>query len=225
MAQGYFITGTDTDCGKTVITLGLMQRLQSEGFSVAGMKPVASGSEWTSAGLRNSDALRILRQGSIQLDYGSINPYAFEPAIAPHLAARQCVREIEITVIRENYLKLAQSADKVLVEGVGGWLVPLSDLCLLSDLAAALALPVVMVVGMRLGCINHSLLTQAAIIASGCRLAGWVANSVEPNMAAFEGNLQTLQQRVEAPLLGVVPHLEEVDPSAVASYLQVPPTG
>lgn len=222
MEPGYFITGTDTDCGKTVITLGLMQHLQSEGFSVVGMKPVASGSEWTTAGLRNGDATQIQKQGSTQLEYGWINPYAFEPAIAPHLAAQQCGQEIDIQLIKEHYLKLAQTADKVLVEGVGGWLVPLSDSCLLPDLAVALALPVVMVVGMRLGCINHSLLTQDTIAASGCRLAGWVANTVEPEMAEFEANLQTLRHRLAAPLFGVVPYLDNADPHAVARHLRLP---
>jgi len=223
--SGYFITGTDTDCGKTVVTLGLMQRFQSEGFSVAGMKPVASGSEWTSAGLRNGDAMQILKQSTIQAEYGWVNPYAFEPAIAPHLAAQKSGCEIDIRVIEERCFKLSQTADKVLVEGVGGWHVPLSDHSLLGDLAAALAMPVIMVVGMRLGCINHSLLTRDAIKASGCRLVGWVANTVDPTMREFEGNLQTLKQRLAEPLLGVVPNLQRINPQQVAKHLQLPVSG
>jgi len=222
MATGYFITGTDTDCGKTVITLGLMQRFRSEGFSVAGMKPVASGCEWTSAGLRNGDAVRILQQSTVQPAYGLVNPYAFEPAIAPHLAAQESGREIDIRLIEERYLTLSQEVEMVVMEGVGGWYVPLSDHSLLADLAIALAMPVVLVVGMRLGCINHALLTWHAIESSGCRLAGWVANSVDPAMRAFDGNLQTLRQRLRAPLLGVVPYLERIDPHEVAKHLQLP---
>jgi len=221
MNTGYFITGTDTNCGKTVVTLGLMQRFQSEGFAVIGMKPVASGSEWTPAGLRNGDAVQILKQCTNKPAYELVNPYAFEPAIAPHLAARNSGREIEIPLIEACHRKLFQAADRVLVEGVGGWHVPLSDDHMLADLAVVLALPVIMVVGMRLGCINHSLLTQDAIKASGCRLAGWVANTVDPAMQEFDGNLQTLQQRLSAPLLGVVPYLERINPHAVAKHLQL----
>ena len=222
MPAGYFITGTDTDCGKTVVTLGLMQCLQSAGLSVVGMKPVASGARQSAAGLRNSDALQIQQQGSVRADYAWINPYAFEPAIAPHLAAHRCGQEIDIRVIRQNYLKLVQLADRVLVEGVGGWQVPLSARCMLADLASMLALPVIMVVGMRLGCINHSLLTRDAIDASGCGLVGWVANTVDPEMAEFEGNLQTLEKLLAAPLLGVVPYLANPTAHQVASYLNLP---
>lgn len=222
MDTGYFITGTDTDCGKTLVTLGLMQRFQSEGFAVIGMKPVASGSELTSAGLRNGDAVQILKQSTIKPAYELVNPYAFEPAIAPHLAAKNSGREIEIPVIEASHRKLCLTADRVLVEGVGGWHVPLSDRYLLADLAVALALPVIMVVGLRLGCINHSLLTQDAIKASGCRLVGWVANTVDPTIQEFDGNLQTLQQRLSVPLLGVVPYLERVNPHEVAKHLQLP---
>lgn len=222
MDRGYFITGTDTECGKTVITLGLMRVLQSAGLSVNGMKPVAAGAVRTAAGLINEDAQRIQRQCSIQMEYGLINPYIFEPPIAPHLAARGSGVRIDIRVIVDCYLKLAQSVDRVLVEGVGGWMVLLGDSTLLPDLALALDLPVIIVVGMRLGCINHSLLTLNAINASGCRLAGWVANSVDPQMAEFDGNLQTLQQRIEAPLLGVVPFLQSTDSASVARYLRLP---
>lgn len=222
MDRGYFITGTDTECGKTVITLGLMQCLQSAGLSVNGMKPVASGARRAAAGMINDDALRIRQQSSGLSDYSLINPYVFEPAIAPHLAAHYSGVRIDIRVIRETYQKLAQSSDRVLVEGVGGWRVPLNDTNLVSDLAIALELPVIMVVGMRLGCINHSLLTLEAINTSGCRLTGWVANCVDSKMVELEGNLETLQQRITAPLLGVVPYLENTDPVAVARYLRLP---
>jgi len=222
MGASYFITGTDTDCGKTIITLGFMQRFQSEGVVVTGMKPVASGSERTSSGLINGDAAQILKQSTNQPDYEWVNPYAFEPAIAPHLAAQACGREIDIQVIMACYRKLSKTADIVLVEGVGGWHVPLSDHCLLADLPVVMNTPVIMVVGMRLGCINHSLLTQDAIRAAGCNLVGWVANTVDPTMREFEGNLQTLKQRIAAPLLGVVPYLKTTNPQEVAQYLRLP---
>ncbi|MCB1761673.1 MAG: dethiobiotin synthase [Gammaproteobacteria bacterium] len=222
MVSGYFITGTDTGCGKTLVTLGLMQRLQLAGLRVAGMKPVASGAARVAGELRNDDATQIQTQSSGDADYGLVNPYVFEPAIAPHLAARQSGREIEIAEIEACYRKLAVGADRLLVEGVGGWLVPLSDDCLLSDLAVRLRLPVIMVVGMRLGCINHSLLTQDGINGSGCHLIGWVANRIDPGMSSFDDNIATLQQRIAAPLLGVLPHLDRPDPLRVVKHLQLP---
>jgi len=222
MATGYFIAGTDTECGKTEVTLGLMQLLQSTGRRVAGMKPVASGAQPTSDGLRNDDALRIQAQCSRSTAYSLVNPYAFEPPIAPHLAARHAGVEIEFGVIGRTLEVLAADADLVVVEGVGGWRVPLGKEGDLSNMARDLGLPVVLVVGVRLGCINHALLTADAIVTSGVPLAGWVANLIDPAMLALEDNLSTLEERLPAPKLGVVPWLSPPAPHRVAEHLRLP---
>jgi dethiobiotin synthetase len=219
MSKGLFITGTDTGCGKSEITLGLMQVLQQRGERVLGMKPVASGAEQTAWGLRNEDALNIQLQGSSELPYEWINPFAYAPPIAPHLAAQSAGRPIDLQQIAGLFERLAERADRILVEGVGGWLVPLTEEATVADLALRLELPVILVVGMRLGCINHALLTDAAIRQSGARLLGWVANRVDRQMASFEGNLRTLRERLSAPCLGVVPWLERPSPTAVGECL------
>jgi len=221
MAVGYFITGTDTDCGNTEITLGLMSLLQAQGYSVLGMKPIASGAEPTPEGLRNDDATRIQAQASQWVDYDLVNPCAYEPPIAPHLAAEMVERPIQFDAIKTAYRNLADQADTVVVEGVGGWRVPLGEGKAVSDLGVELALPVILVVGMKLGCINHALLTAEAVQASGLQLAGWVANEVDPGMLASEGNLETLKACIKAPLLGVVPWLDEPTAGGVGGRLKV----
>jgi dethiobiotin synthetase len=221
--RGYFITGTDTDCGKTEVALGLMQRLQASGHIVLGMKPVASGAARTADGLRNADAVRIQQQASFSVAYELVNPYAFAPPIAPHLAAAQVGVKIELSRIEACFRTLAGQADYALVEGVGGWRVPLSQGLEISDLAAALGLPVILVVGLRLGCINHAVLSAESIRASGARLAGWVANLVDPEMLEPQSNLISLRQCIPAPLLGFIPYLDP--PSAegmVAAGLRTP---
>lgn len=221
MAQGYFITGTDTECGKTEITLGLMHLLQSQGESVSGMKPVASGALDTKDGLRNGDAQRILQQASKPVPYDLVNPFAFEPPIAPHLAAAMAEQKISFEPVLECYERLSSLTDRVIVEGVGGWRVPLSEDGDLSDLALALGLPVILVVGMKLGCINHALLTVESILGKGLTLAGWVANIVDPNMLELDANLTTLRESIHAPCIGVVPHMQPVDTTAVADCLKL----
>ncbi|MFD2110825.1 dethiobiotin synthase [Thiorhodococcus fuscus] len=216
---GIFITGTDTGCGKTEISLGLMASIQAQGASVLGMKPVASGCEPGPGGLRNEDASRLLAQGSSSAPYGIVNPYAFEPPIAPHLAAAEAGIQIDLTSIRTAYRSLCQEADLVVVEGVGGWRVPLGSDFFVSDIPAQLDLPVVLVVGLKLGAINHALLTAESIRASGARLAGWVANQVEPEMLMREANLATLAALIEAPCLGIVPWQKNPEPNETASYL------
>lgn len=221
MTQGLFITGTDTGCGKTEITLGLMHALQQRGESVLGMKPVASGAEKTGEGLRNEDALRIQAQCSHQLAYERVNPFAYSPPIAPHLAAEASGRAIELDSIRAAYRQLSQKADRLIVEGVGGWLVPLSAETTVADLALRLELPVILVVGLRLGCINHALLTQAAMQQSGVRTLGWVGNQVEAGMDSLEGNIASLRERLTAPCLGVVPWLDHPLPEVISRHLHI----
>ena len=220
MAKGVFITGTDTGCGKTEITLGLMRQLQQKGLIVLGMKPVASGSEQTPEGLRNADARRIQQQSSLALRYVQVNPFAYAPPIAPHLAALEADRPIRIAPILNEYDRLTELADLVVVEGVGGWRVPLGPRLSLPDLVRALDLPVILVVGLRLGCINHALLTEESIRHAGLELRGWVANQVDPDMSALEANIETLRSRLDAPCLGEVPYLAKPSAQAVGDYLE-----
>ena len=216
---GIFITGTDTDCGKTEISLGLMAAWQARGERVLGMKPVATGCDPSPDGLRNRDALRLQAQGSSPAPYGLVNPYAYEPPIAPHIAAGHAGVEIELPVIASAYRALAAESDRVVVEGVGGWMVPLSAQLALSDLPSALGLPVVLVVGLKLGCLNHALLTVESIRAHGSRLAGWVANAIDPRMQAHDENLATLAALIAAPCIGAVPWLPRPATPDMASYL------
>ena len=198
-----------------------MQMLQAKGKSVLGMKPVASGAEVTVDGLRNDDASRIQQQCSCPVPYDLVNPYAFEPPVAPHLAAGMAEQRISFELIQECHERLTTMTDLVLVEGVGGWRVPLGDDGDLSDLALALNLPVIMVVGMQLGCINHALLSADSIKDKGPSLAGWVANIIDPQMLELEANLQTLRSAIDAPCLGVVPNMHPVDTSVVADCLNL----
>lgn len=219
--KGIFVTGTDTDCGKTEIALGLMAAAQARGLTVLGMKPVASGCQAGAEGPKSADALALLAQGSHASPYPLVNPYALLPPIAPHIAAGEAGVSIELAPIVTAYQALVEQADWVVVEGVGGWRVPLGPTLSVSDLPLALDLPVIMVTGLKLGCINHSLLTAEAIRAHGAQLVGWVANQVDPAMLAREQNIATLAALIGAPCLGVVPHLEDPTPEAVAAHLKV----
>jgi len=221
--RGIFVTGTDTGCGKTEIALALMETRRRNGVAVLGMKPVASGCEPTPEGLRNQDARQLQAQGSHRIPYQQINPYAFEPLIAPHIAADQAGVRIELEVIAAAAEHLAARSDFLVVEGVGGWRVPLGPSLFASDLPLALELPVVLVSGFRLGCINHSLLTAESIRLSGARFAGWVANQMEPDMPVRDENLATLAALIDAPCLGLVPWMASPEPRQVAGHLDLTP--
>lgn len=207
MRHGYFVTGTDTGIGKTHVCLTLLQALAARGLSTVAMKPIASGCQATDLGLRNDDALQLQQAATIALAYEQVNPYALAEAIAPHLAALACGIHIDLESLLLQFNHIAAQADVVIVEGVGGWLVPLSEQHTIADLAAGMALPVILVVGIRLGCINHALLTTSVMRdRNDCPpLAGWVANVIDPDMAAIDENIATLQQYIEAPLLGTLP--------------------
>lgn len=222
MSQAYFIAGTDTDVGKTTIAAGLLHAARLQGLSTLAAKPVASGCAVTSKGLRNADALALIDQSTVQLPYERVNPFAFEPAIAPHLAAREAGVALAVpALLKAMQGILAEGADFTLIEGAGGWRVPLSDHANLSDLAIALKLPVILVVGVRLGCINHALLSAEAIARDGLQLAGWVANVVEPRTSRLEENLASLAERLPAPCLGRVPKLKQASADALAEHLQL----
>ncbi|HRL91947.1 MAG TPA: dethiobiotin synthase [Pseudomonas sp.] len=222
MSAAFFVTGTDTDVGKTTIAAGLLRAARLAGLSTAAVKPVASGCEDGAAGLRNSDALALLAECSLPLSYAEVNPFAFAPAIAPHLAAREAGVELKVEALATAVQAvLAQQADFTLVEGAGGWRVPLGEQATLADLPIALDLPVILVVGVRLGCINHALLTAEAIVRDGLRLAGWVANVLDPQTSRLDDNLRTLTERLAAPCLGRVPRLEQAGAAAVARHLDI----
>lgn len=222
MSQAYFIAGTDTDVGKTTIAAGLLHAARLQGLSTLAAKPVASGCAVTSKGLRNADALALIDQSTVQLPYERVNPFAFEPAIALHLAAREAGVALAVpALLKAMQGILAEGADFTLIEGAGGWRVPLSDHANLSDLAIALKLPVILVVGVRLGCINHALLSAEAIARDGLQLAGWVANVIEPRTSRLEENLASLAERLPAPCLGRVPRLKQASADAVAEHLQL----
>ncbi len=213
--KGFFITGTDTGVGKTVVAAALTRALVRGGRRVAVMKPVASGAELTPAGPRNADALALIAAANVSAPYDWVNPYCFLPAIAPHIAAQECGVEVDLEAIGARLRALAGSADCVVAEGAGGWLAPLTPRATMADLALTLQLPVILVVGLRLGCLNHALLTRESIRAHGASFAGWVANGIDPAMERISENLATLTRRLGEPL-AIVPALE---PAAVTPDL------
>lgn len=212
MAQGYFITGTDTGIGKTWSTVALMQYFKNQGKTVIGMKPIASGCEKIDGQLKNEDALLLQQHASIALPYQDVNPYAFALPVSPHIAADKQGVEIELETIKAQYQQLEKQADVVLVEGVGGWMVPLNERQTVADLALHMGLPVIVVVGVRLGCINQAKLTFAAIQQTGVKCHGWIASCVEPDILVLDENIQTLCQATDLPLLAVFPYAGELDP-------------
>jgi len=203
MAQGWFITGTDTGVGKTLVAQALLRLLARAGRRAVGMKPVASGCEATPDGLRSGDALALMGAGNVAADYADVNSYAFAVPTAPHLAAAGAGMTIDPAAVVRAYRRLVAQADTVIVEGVGGWLTPIDAGNTMADVVKCLDLPVILVVGMKLGAINHALLTQEAIRARHCRLAAWVANHSDG--PAPDGYLQALGERLAAPCLGVIP--------------------
>jgi dethiobiotin synthetase len=210
--HGWFITGTDTGVGKTLTSSALLEALHQRGQHAIGMKPVASGTELGSHGAWiNDDVEQLYAASVIDAPLGERCPYLFRQAIAPHLAATAEGRTIEASIILKSYAALRLRAQCVVVEGVGGFRVPLAPGFDTADLAKQLALPVVLVVGMRLGCINHALLTIEAIQARGLELAGWIASSIDPDMLAATANLDTLRGLIDAPLIGHIPYITEID--------------
>jgi len=205
MTQSYFVIGTDTNVGKTYVASAFVKHFTAQGLKTVGMKPVASGCELNVKNeLINEDVTALISASNITADLDLINPYHFAPAIAPHIAAEQAGVHIDLEVIQQAYTQLVCLADMLIVEGAGGFCVPLNKTQTLADLAVLLNIPMILVVGMRLGCINHALLTVEAIQARGLKLAGWIANEIEPNFAMFDENLSSLQQRIDAPCLSVV---------------------
>jgi dethiobiotin synthetase len=217
-ARVFFVTGTDTDVGKTVIAGGLLRAAGLRGLRTLAIKPVAAGCRTVDGRLVNDDALLLQREAGDQLAYEDVNPVALEPAIAPHIAAARAGVDLSRAALLSHCrLQLEAEVDLAVIEGAGGWLVPLNDTETLADLCEGLAADVVLVVGVRLGCLNHALLTAADVGRRGLQLAGWVANCIDPGMPELEANLETLERRLEAPCLGRIPFAAGQDPVALAA--------
>ncbi|MBN8413513.1 MULTISPECIES: dethiobiotin synthase [Halomonas] len=228
----YFVTGTDTDAGKTLASSALLALARRQGLSTLGLKPVASGCQATAAGLRNIDALTLQAQSRPEVDYATINPYAFEPPIAPHLAARYADAELTLARLERTIApSLALGRDLTLIEGAGGYRVPLNEQEDLAGLAPRLRLPVIVVIGLKLGCLNHALLTAEALARDGVVCAGWIGNLIDADFAAdetlYQDNLAHLTARLPGPCLGIIPRLEGSDHQELAQqaaeYLTLPP--
>jgi len=215
----FFVTGTDTGVGKTLVACALLRAFSAAGRSTIGMKPIAAGRE----NERWEDVERLCASSTERAPPGIVNPYAFEPAIAPHIAAELVSAEIRIDTIVQAYREVSQAADVVIVEGAGGFMIPLDATHTTADLAAVLRLPIILVVGMRLGCLNHALLTRAAIEAARLTCAGWVANSIVPDMPHLRRNIATLEDRLGCPRLGTVPYRPGIGEADIADLLNMEP--
>ncbi|MBL4827613.1 MAG: dethiobiotin synthase [Spongiibacteraceae bacterium] len=218
----FFITGTDTDVGKTLFAAGLLTAANNQQLSTVAIKPLAAGCQQTPDGLRNDDALLLQACSSIALPYSQVNPVALEPAVAPHIAAAQEGRRLRVAQLA-GYCQalLMQRADLALVEGAGGWRVPINSSETLADLSKELNIPVILVVGVKLGCINHALLTMQAIANDGLTLHGWVANRISADMPCYQENIATLRSMITAPCLAEVPYLEDPLPETVANFINM----
>jgi len=222
MNRGWFVTGTDTGIGKSLASATLLHALRARGLRAVGMKPLASGCESTADGWRNDDALALQAASDPRPAYDDINPFALPNPLAPELAAADAGIRVTLAPIVSAFERLSSQADAVVVEGVGGWAAPLSADLDQVDLVRALDLPVVLVVGLRLGCINHARLTARAIENDGLRLAGWIANDIDPAMARADENFELLKQRLPLACWGRLPFREKPDPAQLASLLLAP---
>jgi dethiobiotin synthetase len=224
MAKAFFITGTDTDVGKTFCTVALLHAFAQLRLRVVGMKPVAAGA---AEGGLNDDVVALMTASNVVADVADVNPYCFSRAIAPHIAAAEENCIVSIALLQQSLQRLRGQSDVVLIEGAGGFLVPLNAGETMADLAVALGAPIILVVGMRLGCLNHALLTAEAIRARGLQLAGWIANCIDPAMPAQFENIKTLEERLNTPLLGIMPYLQNAkrysadDDLTAANYLNI----
>lgn len=222
MKQIYFVTGTDTDAGKTLVASALLHKANEKGLRSIGLKPLAAGCEETPDGLRNADALLLQQNASVKLSYDQVNPVALAEPMAPHIAAQRENRRLSADrLVAFCRGALMQPADFVLIEGAGGWRVPLNPSETLARVPQLLQIPVIMVVGMKLGCISHALLTAEAIARDGLTLAGWVVNVIDPEMPVLQENIDTIRAALRAPLLGTLPRLDPCTPAAAAGYLDL----
>jgi len=221
-AKVLFITGTDTDVGKTVVACGLLSAFNQAGYTTAALKPVAAGAEQIGATLINADAENLQHCASVSLPYGAVNPYVFPDAVAPHIAADNRGQVLTVAKLKEaSQAALRAHADYLVVEGAGGWLVPLNEQETLADFAMTITAEVILVVGLKLGCINHALLSEQAVRASGLKVVGWVANHISPAMPESAANVEALRTHLAAPLLGEVAYMPEADSTAIGASLDL----
>lgn len=222
MSKRWFVTGTDTEVGKTVASCALLQAAKAAGYRCAGYKPVASGCENTAEGVRNDDALALQRYSAVRLPYDVVNPLAFIEPTSPHIISAAERRPISAQQLSAGFEAVAQQADWVLTEGAGGWFTPLSDSLTFADWVQQMQLPVILVVGVKLGCINHALLTALAVQSAGLPLAGWIANGIQPPGKRHQEYLATLRQRIHAPFLGEIPHLTGQERENLGQFIRLP---
>lgn len=222
MTQAFFITGTDTGVGKTLIATALLRLARDSGQTTLGLKPVAAGCALVNGQWMNKDAQQLQRASTGKPAYATVNPIALHEPMAPHIAAARENRPIYADELVQHCKAQLASADFTVIEGAGGWLVPLNDHESMADIAVGIGCPVILVTGLRLGCINHTLLTIAAIAAAGLPLAGWVANHIDPDMAVADANVATLERLLAAPLLGRVPYMETPDALFASKHLRLP---
>jgi len=220
--RAWLVTGTDTEIGKTFATCVLIHAARAQGFTTLGMKPVASGAETIDGKTLSEDAAQLLAAGSFDPGLERLNPYCLRAPVSPHIAAREENVLIRFERIRQAFDELAQSCECLFIEGAGGFLAPLSEEIDAPRIALELDLPLILVVGMRLGCINHTLLTAEAILSRGLRLEGWIANCIYTNMPRLYENIDTLRHRLDAPLMGTLPHAPGVAPSTLAHLITLP---
>jgi dethiobiotin synthetase len=220
--KSYFVTGTNTGVGKTYVGIGILAAAAKKGLSTAGFKPVAAGCDLTADGLKNDDALKLLSQSSLPLSYEQVNPIALKPAIAPHIAAGEMGQRLSVDRLAGFYRGLmTNKPDFCIVEGAGGWRVPINNQETFSDLPKLIKLPVILVVGIELGCINHTILTVEAIHKDGLVLTGWVANQIAPSMDRYRENISTLQHWIESPMIGEIAYNPGASVVEVASQLDM----
>jgi dethiobiotin synthetase len=221
MSSAYFITGTDTACGKTLVANALLKAAAARGHSTLGLKPVAAGSYLRDGIQVNEDAWELLQNTTLGIDYAAINPITLREPMAPHIAAEREGRAFGAADLAAHCRPLLSQAEFAVVEGAGGWQVPLNESESMVDIATLLDIPVLLVVGMRLGCINHALLTAAAIRSAGLHLAGWIANHIDDDMAVANENVASLHARLEAPLVGRIPWMESANAVQAARHLDL----
>lgn len=222
MIKKWFVTGTDTEVGKTVASCALLQAATAAGYRTAGYKPVASGSELTAQGIRNSDALALQRNSSVELGYEQVNPFAFLEPTSPHIVSAEEQRPIDFLQLSAGLKALTAEADWVQVEGAGGWFTPLSATKTFADWVIQEKLPIILVVGVKLGCINHAMLTAHAIQNAGLQIAGWIANDVQPTGKRHAEYIATLRDVLKAPMLGEIPFCSNInDLTELGQYLDI----
>ena len=222
MSNSFFITGTDTHIGKTEITCGLIEFFKKKGNLVCGMKPVAAGTEELDNQIINSDVYKFLTINNLKKPTEIINPYSFDEAIAPHIASKKSKKEILFPELKKNFLLLQKECDYLFVEGAGGYKVPLTKNKSIPDLISYLNIPIILVVGIRLGCINHTMLTVESIKTNNQNLFGWVANCIDLNMDEVEENINYLVKNIDEPFMGKIPFLKEINSSKISDYLLWP---